>query len=325
MPFNLPAAPAEGDVYSFLDRAWVSKSGLWRRWPSAAAGTTNFALNPGAYGYPDATNTGPTISLTDMPVSSSGSGWTSAADGYVIIDVADTVLEGYHITGGINVRKSGVIVRNCWIESLARNDEFMCGIGYSGDTINNVIFEDCLFTAADATTNRTKQAIKNIYGTEFGTIIRRCEFYHYDTPVQMDNGTMRDCYLHDFGFLAGDHCNGITSNGTNGQLDIIHNTIFNDINQTDCVGLFQDFGPQTDRLIEDNLLAGGGYSIYGGQNPGAPFGDTANIKVRNNRFSKKFYATSGSFGTHTAYLPSGTGNEWSGNIWDEDLTAIPAA
>ena len=47
-------------------------------------------------------------------------------------------------------------------------------------------------------------------------------------------------------------------------MTIRHNTIFNSHDQTDAISLFQDFGNQANRTIDDNLVAGGGYSVYGG-------------------------------------------------------------
>ena len=69
---------------------------------------------------------------------------------------------------------------------------------------------------------------------------------------------------------GGDHLNGTTSNGSTTPLAIIHNTIFNAHGQTDAISLFEDFGTEANREISDNLVAGGGYTIYGGQNPGGP-------------------------------------------------------
>ena len=76
------------------------------------------------------------------------------------------------------------------------------------------------------------------------------------------------------------------------------------------------------RLIDNNLLAGGGYTIYAGQNPGGL--KTYNIRVTNNRISKKFYPRGGSFGPATAHNKFGSGNVWSNNVWDEDNTVINA-
>ena len=105
-------------------------------------------------------------------------------------------------------------------------------------------------------------------------------------------------------------------------LTVRGNTILNNFDQTDAIGLFQDFGVEENRLIEGNLLAGGGYTLYAGQNPdGAP---TRNIVIKNNRFSRVYFPNSGKFGYGAAYLTGGEGNRWMQNYWDEDLMDIAA-
>ena len=116
------------------------------------------------------------------------------------------------------------------------------------------------------------------------------------------------------GLESGDHINGVTSNGATGQLTIRDNTILNQFDQTDAIGLFQDFGVEANRLITGNLLAGGGYTIYGGDNE--QFGVTSNIKITNNRFSDIYFPAAGAYGPLAYFDAQGVGNEWSGNYWD---------
>jgi hypothetical protein len=103
------------------------------------------------------------------------------------------------------------------------------------------------------------------------------------------------------------------------MLTIRHNTVFNEFGQTDAISLFEDFGQQKDCLIENNLVAGGGYTIYGGQNTGGI--PVTNIIIRNNRFSTRFFPQSGSYGPVTALGAASGGNVWSGNVWHE--TGLP--
>ena len=72
-----------------------------------------------------------------------------------------------------------------------------------------------------------------------------------------------------------------------------HNTILVDTDQTDAVSFFQDFGTQANKTIDNNLLAGGGYTIYGG---GGNKGATSNIKITNNRISSIYFAKGGYWG-----------------------------
>ena len=138
----------------------------------------------------------------------------------------------------------------------------------------------------------------------------------------MYTGVIADNYIHDMGFREGDHVNGTTSNGGTQLLTIRHNTVLNQYSQTDAISLFQDFGVEANRLIDNNLMAGGGYTIYGGANPGGA--KTSNIRIMNNRISKKFYPKGGYFGHSTAFDTAAPGNVWSGNVCDETGEPVKA-
>ena len=89
--------------------------------------------------------------------------------------------------------------------------------------------------------------------------------------MQIYAGLIRDNYIHDVSFAdSGSHLNGTTSNGSTVPLRIVHNTVFNPNDQTDAISLFEDFGVEANVIIDNNLVAGGGYAIYGGQNPADP-------------------------------------------------------
>src|SRR5262249_24925740 len=107
-----------------------------------------------------------------------------------------------------------------------------------------------------------------------------------------------------------------TSNGSGGELlTIRHNTVLNSMSQTDAISLFEDFGRQYNRIIDDNLVAGGGYTIYGGANAGgAP---TSDIRITNNRIPRLYFQNGGTYGPLAAWSGSGSGNVWSGNVWDD--------
>jgi hypothetical protein len=155
--------------------------------------------------------------------------------------------------------------------------------------------------------------VKDIYGDITGTVIKNCDISGVSTGLQMTDGDIEDNYIHDMGMASGDHINGTTSNaGSIKNLLIQHNTVFNQFDQTDAISLFEDFGAEHGVTINDNLVAGGGYSIYGGQNAG---GATAtNIKITNNMFSTKFYPNGGSFGPMAA-IGTGSGDVTTGNTW----------
>lgn len=164
------------------------------------------------------------------------------------------------------------------------------------------------------------EGIKDIYGDCTGTQILRNNIQNADTGVQVYEGLIADNYIHDMALAAGDHINGTTSNGSTIMMTIRHNTILNKFEQTDAISLFQDFGLEANRLITDNLVAGGGYTIYGGDNE--RFGKTYNIQITNNRFSRLYYPNGGYWGPVAAFDANGVGNGASGNIWDDTLAPV---
>ena len=143
--------------------------------------------------------------------------------------------------------------------------------------------------------------------------------------INIDSGTVFMNFIHDHGFIDGDHTNCIMTNGGPGPMTIQKNTCRNQLGQTSAIALYTDTPTQLqNRLVTDNLIAGGGYSIYGGSS-GDQYGITANpenIDITNNRFSKLYYATGGAFGPYAHFDPTGLGSSFSGNVWDDDNTAV---
>lgn len=103
-------------------------------------------------------------------------------------------------------------------------------------------------------------------------------------------------------------------------MTIYHNTIFNDLGQTDDITLDAPSSGRdvATKIVADNLLAGGGYSIYGGSSRNNP---TSNIVIEDNKFSQLYHSLGGQFGPVAYFDPTGTGNVWSGNVWSG--TSLP--
>ena len=166
---------------------------------------------------------------------------------------------------------------------------------------------------------RLEVGIKDIYGDATGTKILASDITGTGTGIQTHEGLIEDTYIHDLRMIPTDHVNGTTSNGSTVPLTIRHNTIFNQFGQTDAISLFQDFWREANRTIDNNLLAGGGYTIYGG---GGGYGTATNIKITNNRISRLYFPNGGSYGPLAHFDWSGSGNEWSGNVWDDSGATI---
>jgi cell wall-associated NlpC family hydrolase len=270
---------------------------------------TDCAASPHSCGFPDATNTGPRVaSLRSVPSQvSSGPGW-SWSNGGVEISGAGTVFAGYSVAGTVDVTASNVTVKDDKI--TATGDGFGVAIRHASSTT----IQDCDISSPSAGDGRLMVAIKDIYGDASGTRVTGNNIWHTSTGVQIGSGLIEGNYIHDMGFQDGDHLNGTTSNGSTTALVIRHNTVFNSHDQTDAISLFEDFGTEGNVLITNNLVAGGGYTIYGGQNPGGP--RAFNIRITDNRFATIYFPQGGYWGPVAAFDPSGPGNQWSGNVWD---------
>lgn len=283
--------------------------------PAAAATMTNAVSH--LCGFPDATNTGITAGtvLKRVPQDiTSGAGWHYDSRGWIAVDTAGAVFNGIDTSLNVDVTANNVTVQNSRIKSSGEN------FGISVRHASNVILQNNEISGTDSAGGRLLVTIKDIYGDAANLHVLKNNLYYTSTAIQMDDGLIQDNYIHDMGLIAGDHINGTTSGGGTAPMIVRHNTSFNQFSQTDAISLFEDFGVQTNKTIDNNLVAGGGYCIYAGQNAGGAA--TSNIKVTSNHFSRLFYPNCGDFGPVTAYSATGSGNVFSGNIWDDTGAAV---
>lgn len=282
---------------------------------TTVATTTTTAMRgcvtlPSSCGYPDATNTGPTGTLRRIPEDvTSGVGWHYDSRGWVEVDGNGTVFDGFVLHDNLDVTASNVTISN--VRDIVGGDTF----GISLRHTKNVTVKDSEVGYTGPASGRLLVGIKDIYGDSTDTQILTSEWYGTSTGIQIDEGLVQGNYVHDLLLTGGDHINGTTSNGGSAQLTIDHNTVLNSYGQTDAISLFEDFGAQTNKTISNNLLAGGGYTIYGGANAGGQ--QTSNIKIVGNRISRLYFPNGGSFGPLAAFDQNGPGNVFTGNVWDD--------
>ena len=285
--------------------------------PPAQASTSECGMDLASCGYPDDTTTGPrTSDLERVPEDvESGEGW-HYVDGGIIIDGDGTVLERVLTSASITIKASDVAVRDSVLETSGET----WGIGLASGEHLTVVHNRIEGGDTDGPT-RLLVGIKDLYGEVSDVSVIGNDISRTSTAVQLDAGLVQENYIHDLGQTGDDHVNGLTSNGGDEALVIRGNTILNQHPQTDAIGLFQDFGTQSNRWIVDNFIGGGGYTLYGGANPGSESGATE-IHVIGNRFSSSFFASAGSYGPAAAWNPAG-GNEWRSNTWDATGGDVP--
>ncbi len=285
-----------------------------------AAPLTNCAATPSRCGYPDATNTGVPAGTTLKQVpgqASSGPGWSyNAQYNEVVVTGTGTVLSGLYIPGSLQIAAANVTVKDV---QVVTGGAFAIDLRHTtGATIEN-----STISGQNATTGRVDSAIDDVYGDSTGMVIKDNNISSFRTAMQISTGLVDANYIHNPGYIAGDHTNGVVTNGGTESLVIEDNTIFNSLGQTDVISLDPATSgvPVANKTIENNFLAGGGYAIYAGAAAGST---TSNIVITGNRFGQLYYPKSGQFGPVVYFTSTGTGNTWSGNSWDTTGQAIPA-
>ena len=281
---------------------------------------TNCAATPSSCGYPAAASTGvPTgTTLKSVPGQvSSGPGWSyNAAGKYVIVSANGTVLSGLYIPYNLVINASNVTVKNVQVVTGGN-------FGISLTHTTGVTVENSTISGQNATTGRVGSGIDDVYGDSTGMVIKNNNISYFKTGIQISTGVVSGNYIHDPGYLAGDHTNGFYTNGGTEPLTIENNTIFVSLAQTDTINL--DAGSSgvlvANKTVENNFLAGGGYAIYGGTSPANP---TSHIVIEGNRFGQQYYPLGGQWGPVAYFAPAGQGNIWSGNFWDTTAKAIPS-
>ncbi len=266
---------------------------------------------PHACGFPDGTNTGvPSgTALRSVPGQvSSGPGWHfDPKGGYVVVTARGTVLSGLSILCNLVIDASDVTVQDVRVVTG----------GYFGISIRHttgVTIEDSTISGQNLTSGRVDSAIDDVYGDSTGIVIKNNNISRFRTGVQVSTGLIAGNYIHDPGYIHGDHTNGIYVAGTTKPLTIYGNTILNDLGQTDDINLDASRSGQdvANKTVVDNLLAGGGYSIYGG---GSRNGRTSNIVIEDNEFGQLYYPEGGQYGPAAYVNLRQAGNVWSGNVW----------
>ncbi len=164
----------------------------------------------------------------------------------------------------------------CNVNILANNvtlndDEIVAGgansMGVSLRHTSGVTIENTTIADTNATSGRLMTGIKDVFSDSTGLVVNANNISNFETGVQLEAGLVENNYIHDLGYVSGDHTNGVMSRGDNTPLTITHNTIFSNLDQTDDIALFEDFSGQANRTITNNLLAGNTWDATGATIP----------------------------------------------------------
>ncbi|MEU9350510.1 hypothetical protein AB0D65_05690 [Streptomyces griseoloalbus] len=275
--------------------------------PARPPGTSAASLEAG---FPDAGNTGPRVRLTPK------------STGNLSVRTDGAVIRGQDITGSLDVYANDVTVidsritsTNWWGVNLRP--------GYHGLRVLHSTITAIPGKGPD--NGGVNYAVSNM-GTS-SIEVGWCDISVFGNALSMGQGYLHDNYVHGlvpFRNNGGEwqHTDAVISGGGNrGKLVIRHNTLLNpvavDRGASAAVGLFADTGHVTDAVIDDNLLAGGAYALYGG-------GDGATgITVTDNVFSTRYHPGSGFYGPVAAWNAGGSGNVWRGNRFSDGTAVTP--
>lgn len=245
-----------------------------------------------AAAWPDASNTG-------VP---SGTVLTTI-NGDVTVTVANSVVDAKDIHGCVEVRAPGVTLKRSKVHCTSVAVASFDGV-YSGAPLTVEDSEiDCLNSGGTAVGDTNVTALRlNVHGCENG----------FDIDA---NVTVRDSYLHDLFNSAAAHTDGIQlaiGHFVNGALvsgaanvTVVHNRIYANSGTS---AMISNRGGDTDILIQNNLMAGGAYTLYCEQGARG-----TNFRVLDNHISRLFYPTGGAYGPWTDC----TDETVSGNVWHD--------
>jgi hypothetical protein len=262
--------------------------------------------DPPACGYPDVRSVGVERGVALTPV-----------DGSVTLSTPGQVYENKLVTGSITVTAPDVTIRN--VRLVATDDYYgIRAFGWENDTAGLLVEHVELDLGG-------KLGIK---GIAFDGYTARNVFFHNGSDcAHMGNDvTIEDslCVVgpdadadgrpDDTAFCDGpEHFDGFQSDGGKG-ITLRHNTVRMPCAQTSAILMSSNTEPIRDVTIADNLLAGGGYTLYCNAGPDVP-----EQVVTGNRFARTYHRDGGRWGATTGCDAADT---FTGNVWDDTGAAL---
>jgi hypothetical protein len=238
----------------------------------------------------------------------------TTVNGGMNISTAGAVITDKDIVGCVTINASNVTLRRVRVRGCSAEPVVNVGYGKTG-----ILVEDSEIDGGN--TNSLGSGI----GYE-GYTLRRSNVHRVSKGAHMTNNVViEDNWIHDLYEGPDSHNDNVVSNGGSNFI-VRHNTFQNSHTQTATVALYGDFAPISNVLVENNLLVGGGFTVYGGSVAGKPYSSGANnIRFLNNTFSRQYWPKGGYWGHVSAFDASKPGNAWSGNVWADTGQVVAAS
>lgn len=216
------------------------------------------------------------------------------------------VVEGKDIQCSVIFKAPGAILRQCRIQNWAFYGVLADSGAYTvSSPADWALIEDCLVDNPSSPSGGT--CIANSAFTA-----RRCTIQGGENGFDLYHDTVvEDCLVYNLYNLGGSHadCIQTSSGGASSNHTIRRNRLYsrgvsND-DGTSCVICAVGSTSFTNITIDDNVMAGGSFSLYGPQSTTG-----TNVRITNNKFSTIFNPTVGAFGPWT----DATDETISGNV-----------
>jgi hypothetical protein len=270
---TLNGRPIDPSMSASVGSPPVSASGNARLGPRgspkpSASGSRRTAAGPPASGFPEASNTGVPQGFA-----------LKRMKGDLVIRQSGTVIDGINLVGKVVVQANNVTIKRSRITAPTDlpnkgRDEFTVIQQYT--SAKGLRLEDCEIDGSNL-------VYRAVMGTD-GVTVDRCELKNIGHGVEVgDNYVVENSWIHSTtdGPDHDWHVDGVISSaGVNGV--IRHNTIVLTGNGvTGAVSVGSSLGRIDNVVVQNNLLAGGNYTIYV-QDQGNP---ATRIRVLDNQFS----------------------------------------
>jgi hypothetical protein len=196
-----------------------------------------------------------------------------------VIDTPGAIIEGLDIKGSVIINAPNVTLKNCKVTNSG-NNVVLIKPGVTGALVKNCEIDN-LSAGGQCIAGQGTFLHNNIHDCADGIDVRG------------DNTLIQGNFIHRMNGTADSHLDGIQADGGFSNLTINHNTVINEQNQTSAVMLDNYWGPIDTVAITNNLLVGGGYTVYinevaKGQAGGGP---VTNVTVANNRIGRGYWGT----------------------------------
>jgi hypothetical protein len=271
---------------------------------------TNCVTVPSSCGYPDPSNTGvpvgTVLTLASDAALPAGVTWRP---GDLVITQNNVTISGLEVVGSILVEGNNVTIEN----TLVNDPDYDQAIHTSGT--NGLVVKNSTIHGASA----SSPGSQGILGP---AVVDGDYIYNEVEGVEGTGMTIQDSYILSNGSVSNGHNEPVdVDDGVSDATVIRHNTLLNPLNQTAAIIAGGPWGPVENVTIDDNLVAGGGYTIYCCEatawGVSAPSSNTA---ITNNRFSRLYFQSGGSFGPLADLNKKLT--TFTGNFWDETLKPV---